>query len=146
MARRIQKGRIDLPGKVGHLGSRAGRSRCSPRAARGLAAGSGAVAAAGPRSRRLATLRDVHLKLYGELGRYHQHVKSRSADAVFRAPDADFTGSERLEGLTRNLVRALSDEAILLVLDNFEWPAWRSSPTRIPTGARTATSTRSGTA
>ena len=67
-----------------------------------------------------ATLRDIHIKLNGELGRYHQHVKSRPADAIFRAVGADFTGPERLERLTRNLVRALRDEAILLVLDNFE--------------------------
>jgi tetratricopeptide (TPR) repeat protein len=67
-----------------------------------------------------ATLRDIHLKLYAELGRYHHHVQSHPADAIFRSPDADFTGPERLERLTRNLLRALSDEPILLVLDNFE--------------------------
>ena len=67
-----------------------------------------------------ATLRDVHMKLYGELGRYHEHVKSHPADAVFRAGDADFTGPDRLERLTRNLVRAMRDESILLILDNFE--------------------------
>src|SRR5262249_51114359 len=42
------------------------------------------------------------------------------ADAIYRAPDAEFTGAEWLERLTRNLVRALRDEPILLVLDNFE--------------------------
>ena len=67
-----------------------------------------------------AALRDVHLKLCAELGRYHEHVKAHPADAVFRAADAEFTGPERLERLTRNLIRALRDEAILLVLDNFE--------------------------
>ena len=66
------------------------------------------------------TLRDIHLKLYAELGRYHDHVKSRPADAIYRAADAEFTGPERLDRLTRNLVRALRDESILLVLDNFE--------------------------
>ena len=66
------------------------------------------------------TLFDIHLKLNAELGRYHEHVKSRRADAIHRAADAGFTGPERLERLTRNLVRALRDEAILLVLDNFE--------------------------
>jgi hypothetical protein len=65
-------------------------------------------------------LRDIHLKLNAELGRYHEHVKARPADAIYRAADADFTGQERLERLTRNLIRALRDEAILLVLDNFE--------------------------
>jgi tetratricopeptide (TPR) repeat protein len=67
-----------------------------------------------------ATLRDIHLKLYAELGRYHDHVQERPADAIYRAADAEFTGAERLERLTRNLVRALRDEPILLVLDNFE--------------------------
>ena len=66
------------------------------------------------------TLRDIHLKLNAELGRYHEHVKSRPADAIYRAADAEFTGPERLDRLTRNLVRALRDEPILLVLDNFE--------------------------
>ncbi len=67
-----------------------------------------------------ATLRDIHLKLYAELGRYHDHVQARPADAIYRAAEAEFTGAERLERLTRNLVRALRDEPILLVLDNFE--------------------------
>ncbi len=67
-----------------------------------------------------ATLRDIHLKLNAELGRYHEHVKSRPADAIYRAADADLTGPERLDRLTQNLVRVLRDEAILLVLDNFE--------------------------
>ena len=67
-----------------------------------------------------ATLRDIHMKLSGELGRYHAHVQSRPADAIFRKADEEFTGSERLERLTLNLVRALSVEPILLVLDNFE--------------------------
>ena len=67
-----------------------------------------------------ATLRDIHTKLYAELGRYHAHVQSRPADAIYRAADPEFTGAERLERLTRNLVRALRDEPILLVLDNFE--------------------------
>lgn len=67
-----------------------------------------------------ATLRDIHLKLNAELGRYHAHVQARPADAIYREATAEFTGGERLERLTRNLVRALRDEAILLVLDNFE--------------------------
>ena len=67
-----------------------------------------------------ATLSDIHMKLNAELGRYHDHVKSRPADAIFRAADAEFTGSERLERLTQNLIRAMRDEPILLVLDNFE--------------------------
>lgn len=67
-----------------------------------------------------ATLRDIDLKLRGELGRYHDHVKARAADAIYRDETAGFTGPERFERLTRNLVRAMKDEPILLVLDNFE--------------------------
>ncbi len=66
------------------------------------------------------TLRDIHMSLAGELGRYHEHVKAHPADAIHRAADGEFTGPERLDRLTRNLIRALSDEPILLVLDNFE--------------------------
>lgn len=67
-----------------------------------------------------STLRDLHMKLYAELGRYHEQVKAHPADAIHRAADAEFTGPERLDRLTINLVRALRDEPILLVLDNFE--------------------------
>jgi tetratricopeptide (TPR) repeat protein len=67
-----------------------------------------------------AFLRDVHLKLMGELKLYHDHVRAKPADAVYRDASAEFTGQERLDRLTRNLVRALKDEPILLVLDNFE--------------------------
>ncbi len=67
-----------------------------------------------------AFLRDVHLKLSEEMGGYYQHVQEHRADAIYRPADADFTGPARLERLTENLLRALRDEAILLVLDNFE--------------------------
>lgn len=67
-----------------------------------------------------AMLRDIHLKLMGELGRYHDHVKARPADAIYRDASTEFTGPQRLDRLTRNLCRALKDEAMLLVLDNFE--------------------------
>ena len=67
-----------------------------------------------------ATLRDIDLKLRSELGRYHDHVKARPADAIYRDAGEGFTGPQRFERLTRNLVRAMQDEAILLVLDNFE--------------------------
>jgi tetratricopeptide (TPR) repeat protein len=66
------------------------------------------------------TLRDIHTKLNGELGRYHSHIQSNPADAIYRIPTTDFTGADRLERLTSNLIRALEDEPILLVLDNFE--------------------------
>ena len=67
-----------------------------------------------------ATLRDIHLKLVGELGRYYDYMQVHRADALYRDATAEFTGPERLERLTYNLIRALQDEAILLVLDNFE--------------------------
>ncbi|MBL8422069.1 MAG: CHAT domain-containing protein [Candidatus Accumulibacter phosphatis] len=67
-----------------------------------------------------ATLRDIHLKLMGELKRYHDHVRANPADAIHRDASAEFTGPARLQRLTENLLRALHDEAILLVLDNFE--------------------------
>lgn len=69
-----------------------------------------------------ATLRDMHIKLLGELQRYHDHVRANPADAIYRDADqaTGFTGAARLERLTRNLLRALQDEPILLVLDNFE--------------------------
>src|SRR6185436_4689760 len=50
-----------------------------------------------------ATLRDIDLKLRGELGRYHDHVKDWPADAIYRDATADFTGPERFNRLTRNL-------------------------------------------
>jgi tetratricopeptide (TPR) repeat protein len=65
-------------------------------------------------------LRDVHIRLSGELGLYREHVTTHEADAVYRAASADFTGQDRLHRLISNLVRALRDEPILLVFDNFE--------------------------
>lgn len=69
-----------------------------------------------------ATLRDIHIKLMGELKLYHDHVRANPADAIYRdsEPAAGFTGQTRLERLTLNLLRALEDEPILIVLDNFE--------------------------
>jgi tetratricopeptide (TPR) repeat protein len=67
-----------------------------------------------------ATLRDIHMKLMGELKLYHNHIRANPADAIYRDATAEFTGPARIERLTRNLLRALKDEPILLVLDNFE--------------------------
>jgi tetratricopeptide (TPR) repeat protein len=67
-----------------------------------------------------ATLRDIDLKLRGELKLYYKHVQQNPADAIYRDATAEFTGPPRRERLTRNLIRALKDEPILLVLDNFE--------------------------
>lgn len=74
-----------------------------------------------------ATLRDINMKLMGELKLYHDHVRANPADAIYRDATAEFTGPERLERLTRNLIRALKDEPILLVLDNFETNLVRQS-------------------
>lgn len=60
------------------------------------------------------------MKLMGELKPYHDHMKKNPADAIYREANDVFTGSARLDRLTRNLIRALKDEPILLVLDNFE--------------------------
>lgn len=69
-----------------------------------------------------ATLRDIHMKLVGELKLYHDHVRANPADAIYRDanPASGFTGPARLQRLTQNLLRALKDEPILIVLDNFE--------------------------
>ncbi|MCC7375940.1 MAG: CHAT domain-containing protein [Verrucomicrobiales bacterium] len=68
-----------------------------------------------------AFLRDAHFKLIAEVDqRYHRHVKQYPADAIYRDATAEFNGSERLDRLTHNLLRALRDEPILVVLDNFE--------------------------
>jgi tetratricopeptide (TPR) repeat protein len=66
------------------------------------------------------TLRDIHLKLVDESGRYYQHIQAYPADAIYRDPSDTFTGPTRHDRLVRNLVRALTDEPMLLVLDNFE--------------------------
>jgi tetratricopeptide (TPR) repeat protein len=66
------------------------------------------------------TLWEIHRLLNGELKLYYEHVRANPADAIYREATADFTGPERLQRLTRNLLRALKDEPILIVLDNFE--------------------------
>lgn len=67
-----------------------------------------------------AFLRDVHLKLMGELKLYHDYVRANPAAAIYRDASEGFTGEARLQRLTDNLIRAFKDEPILLVLDNFE--------------------------
>ncbi len=76
-----------------------------------------------------ATLRDIHMKLMSRLKVYHDHVRAYPADAVYRDATSDFTGPERLTELTGNLLRALKDEPILLVLDNFESNLKPADPT-----------------
>lgn len=65
-------------------------------------------------------LSDIHLKLIADSPRYQEHLRQRPGDAVYREATKDFTGPQRIERLVRKLVRALNDERILLVLDNFE--------------------------
>jgi tetratricopeptide (TPR) repeat protein len=65
-------------------------------------------------------LRDIDLKLREEQGWYFRHVQRHTGDAVFLPPRDDFKGEHRYERLVRNLVQALKDEAILILLDNFE--------------------------
>jgi tetratricopeptide (TPR) repeat protein len=67
-----------------------------------------------------ATLLDIHCKLDGELGVYHEHVRAHLADRIYREATPEFTGPQRVTRLIRNLIRALQQEAILLVFDNFE--------------------------
>jgi tetratricopeptide (TPR) repeat protein len=66
------------------------------------------------------TLSDIHGLLYAELKAYHDHVQENPADAIWRAAEGDFRGEARMKRLGENLLRAMHDEAILLVLDNFE--------------------------
>ena len=68
-----------------------------------------------------ATLRDIHMKLYAASWAATTSMCRRAPPMPSTAAaEAEFTGAERLERLTRNLLRALRDEPILLVLDNFE--------------------------
>ncbi len=65
-----------------------------------------------------ATMQSVHTLLYEEGGRYHRHLAVQPADAIYRPSSTHFDGGERLERLAANLLRALRDEPILLVLEN----------------------------
>lgn len=65
-------------------------------------------------------LQDIHLKLQGQEGVYCSHIQKLPDDAIFRDSTDEFNGTERIERLTRNLLSAMQEEAILLVLDNFE--------------------------
>jgi tetratricopeptide (TPR) repeat protein len=66
------------------------------------------------------TLSDIHRLLYAELKTYHDHVQENPADEIWRAAEGDFRGEARMRRIGENLLRAMQDEAILLVLDNFE--------------------------
>jgi tetratricopeptide (TPR) repeat protein len=66
----------------------------------------------------------VHNALYGEMGTYHDWLEvgppRHPADAIYRPPTESFRGPERYQKLTGNLIRALQNEKVLLILDNLE--------------------------
>lgn len=64
--------------------------------------------------------RQAHMVLNGHLARYHQHIQSHPADAIWREQASFAEPARHWPCLMQNLVRAMQDEAILLVLDNFE--------------------------
>ena len=65
-------------------------------------------------------LSDLHLYLDSELGVYHDHVKANPQDSIYRAPTDSFKQAQRQKRLADNLLLAMQNDAILLVLDNFE--------------------------
>jgi tetratricopeptide (TPR) repeat protein len=65
-------------------------------------------------------LRDIDQRLKDQLGEYHDRVRQNPGDAIFLEPRDDFKGARRYGQLIDNLVRALKDEATLIVIDNFE--------------------------
>jgi tetratricopeptide (TPR) repeat protein len=67
-----------------------------------------------------AFLHRLHATWMEQQGAYAQRVAKYPAEAIWRRADADFTGERRQEVLRSNLVRALTLERVLLLLDNFE--------------------------
>jgi tetratricopeptide (TPR) repeat protein len=63
---------------------------------------------------------DVHMHLDGMLKDYHKHVKANPADAIYRPRSGFADAAMRLQLLVENLLLAMQNDAILLVLDNFE--------------------------
>lgn len=62
----------------------------------------------------------VHMHLDGEFGHYHEHVKTHPEDAIFLSATNLANLTIHWPHLVQNLLRAMHEEAILLVLDNFE--------------------------
>ena len=62
----------------------------------------------------------AHMHLNSQLGRYHQHINNKPDDAIYRNAASFTEPVQHLSRLMQNLVRAMRDEAILLVLDNLE--------------------------
>lgn len=67
-----------------------------------------------------AALHEIHVLLDSELGIYHHHQQSHPADAIYLPLGGTLQGAMRLARMQENLLRAMQDEAILLVLDSFE--------------------------
>ncbi|MBI3228917.1 MAG: CHAT domain-containing protein, partial [Burkholderiales bacterium] len=74
-------------------------------------------------------LAEIHWRLQNQLGVYHAHVQAFSADAIYRPATPQFQGRSRLQRLMQNLLRALRDEAFLLIFDNLE-SVLEDEPTR----------------
>lgn len=65
-------------------------------------------------------LEELHLRLLHRQNNYAKRLQTEDGSAIFRIGDEHFQGKSRRETLNRNLIRALQEEAILLVLDGFE--------------------------
>lgn len=65
-------------------------------------------------------VRQLHTSWQDQQGEYTERVAQFPAEAIWRPAIGEFTGAQRHETLRRNLVRALTQEPVLLVLDNFE--------------------------
>ena len=65
-------------------------------------------------------LRGLDQDLRDRSDRYRDHISQNPRDAVFLEPEGNFKGDRRYGQLIDNLVRALKEEPMLLVLDNFE--------------------------
>lgn len=66
-------------------------------------------------------LRGLHERLLDQQGVYARRITEFPAEAIYRVADtAEFRGEKRYAVLRENLLLALRDEKILLVLDNFE--------------------------
>lgn len=73
-------------------------------------------------------LRQTHEYLAGEGGRYLEHIQTGRGAPIYRPPGHDCKGLLRRQTLHSNLVQAMHNEAILLILDDFDTQL-RSHPT-----------------
>jgi tetratricopeptide (TPR) repeat protein len=63
---------------------------------------------------------DIHIRLTDRSDAYRARVAANSRDAIWLPAEGDFAGPRRVGLMLENLVAVLRDQAILLVLDNFE--------------------------